>query len=219
MHSQHNKHTEEVQRTERFSSLPPSWGSAARTQNSYPSLWFLQGAGDGESGSRWELRLAARWPQKLACGLSVSSVYPQVPVWLVGAPAKKVRAICTLLCVCVCVCMCLSMLKKDLLSILLKSVTWDKVQHLWPSLWTTQLLLLLAQQQQPLPVWGGEESRGPGPWATPAEDAGPALCWQMSGAVRKTRILSCRKVIKPAQAALCRKVIFKAERTLEQLPE
>ena len=110
---------------------------------------------------------------------SVSSVYPQVPVWLVGAPAKKVRAICTLLCVCVCVCVCvcLSMLKKDLLSILLKSVTWDKVQHLWPSLWTTQLLLLLAQQQQPLPVWGGEESRGPGPWATPAEDAGRWAVW------------------------------------------
>ena len=29
----------------------------------------------------------------------------------------------------------------------------------------------------------------------------------------------CRKVIEPAQAALRRKVIFKAERTLEQLPE
>ena len=126
----------------------------------------------------------------------------------------------------VCVCVCVSTLKKDLLSILLKSVTWDKAQLLWPSFWTTQLLLLPPPQQQPSPClgWRGEQSpcsckRDPGPWAAPAEDVGPALCWQMSGAVRKTRILSCRNVIEPAQAALCRKIIFKVERALEQLQE
>ena len=177
MHSQHNKHIEEVQRTERFSSLPPSWGSAARTQNSYPSLWFLQGAGDGESGSRWELRLAARWPQKLACGLRQCQLHLSSGSCVAGGSTSKESQSNLYTALCVCVCVCLSMLKKDLLSILLKSVTWDKVQHLWPSLWTTQLLLLLAQQQQPLPVWGGEESRGPGPWATPAEDAGRWAVW------------------------------------------
>lgn len=69
MHSQHSKHTEEVQRTERFSSLPPSWGSAAIATELLPLPLTPAGAGNGESDSRRSSRRTARRPQKLACGL------------------------------------------------------------------------------------------------------------------------------------------------------
>ena len=191
MHSQHSKHTEEVQRTERFSSLHSAGAVQSEPRTLTPPSDSCRGQGtvrvtqgessDGLPGDPRSLRVASD---------SVSSIYPQVPVRVMGASAKKEQSVHC--CVCVCVCVCVSTLKKDLLSILLKSVTWDKAQLLWPSFWTTQLLLLLPQQQQPSPClgWRGEQSpcsceQDPGPWATPAEDVGPALCWQMSGAVRR----------------------------------